>query len=106
MGDTGGARDRWHGNRWCCHSARIGEPSAGRFLYELRLSKESPVRADIVDASGRRIRSLLSSMLGEGVHPLEWNGHTDWGTGAPSGLYFLRAEIAGIVATRACTILR
>lgn len=81
-------------------------PSTDRVRFTLRLSKQSPIRADVVDAWGRSIRCLITSKLGEGVHYLEWDGHTSSGGRAPNGVYFLHLKAAGQVVTQSFTVLR
>lgn len=48
------------------------------------------VRVDIYDISGRRIRRLHSGSLPAGRTDLIWNGHTDTGRQAVSGVYLLQ----------------
>jgi hypothetical protein len=48
------------------------------------------VAVTIYDPSGRRVRNLLTGALPAGVHRLLWDGRTDRGEPARSGIYFIR----------------
>ncbi len=76
-------------------------PSPGRLLaapnpFRLQtqvvftLSRSGPAEAVIVDVRGRRVRTLWQAPLAAGEHRLGWDGRTDAGSRAPSGVYFLR----------------
>jgi hypothetical protein len=52
-------------------------------------------QVDVVDALGRRVATLYQGMARPGVTTLSWGGETAAGQRAPSGLYFLRAEVGG-----------
>ena len=46
----------------------------------------------VVDVAGRVVRTLLDREVEAGEHPLSWDGGTDTGTRAASGVYFARVE--------------
>jgi len=74
-------------------------PSRGETWLTLRLSHPSDVRLTIWDAAGRRVRSLLSGPTGAGPQRLRWDGRDDSGRRAPSGVYLVRMEAEGRVAS-------
>jgi hypothetical protein len=47
-----------------------------------------PVQLEIYDLEGRRIANLFEGQLGPGPHMRTWNGLSDDGTPARSGVYF------------------
>jgi hypothetical protein len=66
-----------------------------------RLPAAGPVRLDVFDLSGRRVADLLDGARGAGEQSVAWQ------PGAlPSGVYYLRLEAAGRVATRRCVRLQ
>ena len=60
----------------------------------------SPVSIRLFDAGGRLVRTLVSGTRVPGEYRVDWHGESDGGTVAGSGVYFLRMESAGQVATR------
>jgi hypothetical protein len=49
------------------------------------------------DLLGRRVRALVRGCLEPGSHSLLWDGRDDSGVPVPSGLYFVRAKLSGVV---------
>lgn len=56
------------------------------------LTRGGSVTLAVCDLAGRRVRNLLSGKMEQGEHSLVWDGKTDSGTGAPSGVYFFILE--------------
>jgi len=60
----------------------------------------------VVDAAGRRVAGILDTDLFPGSYRYSWNGTTDQGDIAPSGVYFFRLsagsheESAKVVVSR------
>ena len=59
------------------------------------LSVQSRVDAEVFDVLGRKVKSLFSGSLPAGYEELAWNGATDNGTRASSGVYFIRVTVNG-----------
>ncbi len=53
------------------------------------LDRAAPVRAEIVDAAGRRVRAITAGIQGPGSGLLHWNGESDAGTRVAAGVYFI-----------------
>ncbi len=60
----------------------------------LSLPRAASLRAGIYDLRGRRVRVLHTGDAGPGEHVLSWDGRTDGGREAASGVYLLRV-VAG-----------
>lgn len=58
------------------------------------------VRLDIVDVTGRRIRTLVDGPVAAGFHSTDWNGRTEEGYDAGAGVYFARLRSGGTEMTR------
>jgi len=86
-------------------STGVGTPVASR---ELRLSPnpfnpatniafatEAPghVRLDVVDARGIVVRTLVNQILPGGAHSARWDGESDHGVPAASGVYMFRLTV-------------
>ena len=68
---------------------------------EYQLSTAAPVKLEIFDLLGRRIKTLVGgngnsqSLQQSGTHKVVWNGRNDSGAPVSSGVYFLRGEADG-----------
>jgi hypothetical protein len=68
-------------------------PARGLVRFALELSATAQVRIDVLDARGRRIRSLPDAgVLGSGRHDLAWDGKDDAAAPVASGIYYVRAR--------------
>lgn len=64
------------------------------------------VAVDIYDLAGRRIRSLVDGTVDPGRHELEWDGRSDDGRLAGSGVYFCVLKRDGRRVSRTITLIR
>lgn len=63
-------------------------PFSGETTISFTLSSAGPVRLDILDIGGRRVRKLVEADLIAGDHEVVWNGRDDHGARLPAGIYF------------------
>lgn len=54
------------------------------------IDRPGPVRLEIYDAAGRRLRILRHERWDAGEHTVRWNGRDRTGRAVPSGVYFVR----------------
>ena len=52
------------------------------------------VRAEVFDATGRRVRRLVDASLPGGARELFWDGRTDGGQNTSAGVYFVKVRVA------------
>jgi hypothetical protein len=64
------------------------------------------VRLEIFDLRGRLVRTLVHGEQPPGVHTARWDGTTDRGLPAASGIYPYRIVVAGRAVTRKMILLR
>jgi len=64
------------------------------------------VRIVVFDVAGRKVATLVSRRIDPGYHEARWDGRTDVGAAAGSGVYLLRAEIGSKVLTRKLALVR
>jgi hypothetical protein len=76
-------------------------PSDGRATFRLEVAEAQAVRVEVLDALGRRVAVLHAGTLAAGSHPLTLDG-----VALPAGVYVVRAEAGGVVATRTVTLVR
>jgi choice-of-anchor B domain-containing protein len=80
-------------------------PSSGEVTLVLDLPTAGPADVEILDLSGRRVRSLHHGSASPGMLSLYWDGRDDHGRATAAGLYFVRAATpAGAARTRIARI--
>jgi hypothetical protein len=67
-------------------------PGARRATADFETLREGRVLAGVYDFGGRRIRSLLDSIVGAGTHRLQWDGCDQNGRVMPAGIYLIRVS--------------
>ena len=70
------------------------------------LPRAGHVRLLVFDLAGRKIRTLVDGHLAAAVHTQRWDGRDDRGLPAASGVYFVKLEVNGEVATEKLALLR
>src|SRR6185295_2331137 len=68
-------------------------PARRDAYVELKLTAPARLRIDIVDASGRRVRTIGQSGFAAGSARLRWDIADEGGHRVPPGIYFVRARI-------------
>ena len=66
-------------------------PFRGSVSLALTLPFEQPVRAEVFDLAGRRVKTLLDGPR-NGLLRISWDGSLDLGGAAPAGVYLLRVR--------------
>jgi subtilisin-like proprotein convertase family protein len=88
---TMGLTTALHGASGIRATALIGaspNPMSKSTSIAFQLSKPQMVNLSVVDAQGRRIRTLFDGQLQAGSHSRIWDGSDESGKSAPAGLYF------------------
>ena len=67
-------------------------PFASEVRASFALERGSPVRLDVFDVAGRRVRALADGLRSAGEHAVHWDGRDASGRPVPAGVYFLRFE--------------
>jgi subtilisin family serine protease len=73
---------------------------------EYMVERDGPVRLEVFDMAGHRIRSLVDESLQAGTHSVTWDGLDDAGNQAASGTYFCRMTAAGETSARKMTLVK
>jgi len=69
-------------------------PFNPRTVIAFELAKSGPVRLDVFDVRGMRVRRLVDADMDPGIHRITWDGLDDGGRATASGLYFSRLQTA------------
>lgn len=75
-------------------------PFAGGTTLFFTLAEAAPVRVEILDVSGRRVRLLLDEPLPPGTYDAGWDGRDARGRSAAAGVYFFRLQAGADRAVR------
>jgi hypothetical protein len=70
------------------------------------LAAETHVEVSIYDAAGTRIRTLVNERRPGGEYRVAWDGRTNGGVVAASGVYFYRLKTRDFTETRRMVLLR
>ncbi|NIO28664.1 MAG: T9SS type A sorting domain-containing protein [Candidatus Latescibacteria bacterium] len=81
-------------------------PFGERTRIEYSLSAAGRVRLAIFDVAGRRITTLDGGYRNPGVHSVYWNGETQRGAKAPTGIYFVKLAFQGKIVKHKIALLR
>jgi len=73
---------------------------------DFELKAPSRVALRVYDTSGRLVRTILDSALSSGAHRARWDGTTEVGSPAASGIYFYRLEGAGLSLRNRMVLIR
>jgi hypothetical protein len=102
-------------------TSAVPRPSGGAVLTELQVYPNPTHRAvavrfglghgdavvvELLDAAGRIVRHLRTGTLASGVHVVGWDGASNRGLAAPSGLYVLRVTCGREVRTARVVLMR
>ncbi|MEO5987881.1 MAG: FlgD immunoglobulin-like domain containing protein [Candidatus Eisenbacteria bacterium] len=81
-------------------------PARGVVGFAIALPRATSVRLEVLDLSGRRLRTLYAGELGGGEHAFRWDGRSERAGGVASGRYQIRLIADGVTLTRGVSVLR
>ena len=81
-------------------------PFNPRTTIAFTLPAKSLVSLRVYDAAGRLVRTLAKGEFTAGPHAIEWNGTSNAGTKAASGVYFYRLQAGELTSTRKMVLLK
>jgi hypothetical protein len=83
-------------------------PNPGRedVRFEFALSRPAPVSLVVFDVAGRLVRRIAEAPFVAGHHVLVWDRRNRDGLAVPSGVYFARLQVPGVLLTRKTILIR
>ncbi|MDD3642025.1 MAG: hypothetical protein PHQ19_00955 [Candidatus Krumholzibacteria bacterium] len=81
-------------------------PSGSRVEIRFSLPRSLDARIVVFDVAGRKIKSLVSAILEEGSHSIDWDGTSGSGGAVASGVDFVRLETSAGSMSRRVVIMR
>lgn len=70
------------------------------------IQTESNVSIEIFNVKGQKVKTLTNDTYTSGMHSIVWNGSTDLGKKASSGIYFYRLNAGSYSSTRKMALLK
>ncbi|MYA23061.1 MAG: T9SS type A sorting domain-containing protein [Gemmatimonadetes bacterium] len=88
----------------------LGDPFPMPFNAEVTipfaLAEAGPVRLTVYNLMGQQVRVLADSWVAAGAHRVRWDGRTDAGADAASGVYWAVLQAGGAVQTAKLVLIR
>jgi hypothetical protein len=81
-------------------------PFRGRTMVQFELPHPGPVRLEVFDVSGRRVRALATGPHPAGSYTVLWDGRGESGRAVAGGVYFLHFSAGGVEESRQLILLR
>jgi len=81
-------------------------PFRQQTTIEYTLPEGGPVRVEVYDLLGRRVRVLADGRREAGLHRARWNGRGGGGSPAASGVYIVRVKAGGTTQSQKMTLVR
>jgi C1A family cysteine protease len=70
------------------------------------LIDDKPVKLTVYNLKGQLIKTLINHQLNAGIHTVTWEGTTDSGTIAPTGIYFYKLQVPDFTKTNKYLLLK
>jgi plastocyanin len=93
-------------SRKISHSRVQPNPFRGTATIVYSLQEESPVKVEVFDIIGRRVRTLVDSRQGIGQKRVHWNGLDDNLLQVKSAIYFVKVETPAFKDVKKIILLR
>ena len=88
----------------------LGDPFPTPFNAEVTipfaLAEAGPVRISVYNLMGQQVRVLVDGWVDAGAHRVRWDGRTDAGGEAASGIYWAVLQVGGVVQTAKLALIR
>ncbi len=91
---------------WLWLASPAPNPARGATLLRYTLPSAAPVRLELFDLAGRRVRVIEEGERSAGDHATQFDGSDADGRAVAAGLYFVRLETGGRSATTRLVIAR
>ena len=75
-------------------------------VIRYELPQQTPVRLEVFDVLGQRVKTLVVGTLSAGIHQSVWNGRNEQGQQVSNGVYFYRLQAGEFVEMRRMLLLK
>ncbi|MDD2650972.1 MAG: FlgD immunoglobulin-like domain containing protein, partial [Candidatus Cloacimonetes bacterium] len=70
------------------------------------VKETAPVKLEIYNIKGQKVRTLVNDVMTAGNHSVVWNGHDDNGKNVGSGVYFYRMTTPKFSSTQKMLLMK
>jgi hypothetical protein len=70
----------------------LPNPASAGALLTIGLPQTGSIRLEVLDVTGRRIRTLIGGPMTAGIHTIPWDGRDREGRVVPGGIYWIKLE--------------
>ena len=84
----------------------VPNPTRGTTTITFGVPRSTPARLELVDVSGKRVRTLIAGQVPAGIQTVVWDGRAESGAPLPAGIYFLTLKAEGHAANRTLILFR
>ena len=81
-------------------------PSTDATTLSLGIERAGWVQVQVIDITGRSVRTLLAEAMPAGTRDVVWDGRADDGRAAAAGVYFLKCSNAATEEVRRVVLVR
>ncbi len=81
-------------------------PFRGRTTIGYSLASGGPLAMELLDVSGRKVRTLFAGRAAAGEYRTTWDGRDDRGMELPAGIYFCRLTAGSFTSVQRTLLLR
>jgi subtilisin-like proprotein convertase family protein len=81
-------------------------PFAGRSDISFQLARDGHARIEILDVSGRLVRTLVDRPMAEGAHAVTWDGRDESRNSVAAGIYFYRLKSGADSRIKRMSVIR
>jgi len=75
-------------------------------IIQFDLPKQGQVKIQIVNVLGKKVSEVTNSLYSAGIHRIVWNGRTDTGMQASSGVYFVLLQAGKATETKKIMLIK
>jgi hypothetical protein len=93
-------------SRYVLSVSNFPNPFNPRTTVSYTVPSRGHARVAVYDLRGSRVATLFDGERGAGAYSIDWNGRTNAGAIASSGVYFARIEHHGVVRTKKMVLLK
>lgn len=87
-------------------SAAMPNPARHGTRFEMALPQAAPVRIEVFDLAGRKVRTLVNGLREAGRTDVSWNLADDHGRPVEAGVYLVRADLPGRTWNQRAVVVR
>jgi hypothetical protein len=103
---TSGLVDVGSPGRTLVFSAPYPNPARSQTRFRIQLPKPGPVRIEVFDVRGRRVRTLVDAWASGAPTEVVWDLRDGSGGAAPAGIYMVRAQLGDHTLSRTALVVR